>query len=141
MRRGRVEGDEVCEIVGLGPIPVSVAREVLGDAILKLVITKGVDVANVTHLGRSVTVAQQVALWWQAPECTRLGCTRTQRLENDHRHEWAKTKHTRLDESDPLCGHDHDLKTHHGWALVEGTGKRPLVPPDDPRHPKNKPKK
>lgn len=26
-----------------------------------------------------------------------------------------------------------------GWALVEGTGKRPLVPPDDPRHPHNRP--
>ena len=51
--RGAVEGDEICEIAGLGPIPVSVARELLGDAILKLVITKGVDVANVTHLGRS----------------------------------------------------------------------------------------
>ena len=72
--------------------------------------------------------------------CTREDCTRTQRLENDHREDWAKTKHTRLDESDPLCGHDHDLKTHHGWALIEGTGKRPMVPPDDPRHPKNKPK-
>ena len=136
LRRGAVEGDEICEIAGLGPIPATVARELLGDAILKLVITKGVDVANVTHLGRSVTVAQQVALWWQSPMCTRAGCTRTQRLENDHREDWAKTKHTRLDESDPLCGHDHDLKTHHGWALVHGTGKRPMVPPDDPRHPK-----
>jgi hypothetical protein len=135
LRRGKVEGDEICEIAGLGPIPVTVARELLGDAVLKLVITKGVDVANVTHLGRSPTVAQQVALWWLAPECTRLGCTRTQRLENDHREDWAKTKHTRLDESDPLCGHDHDLKTHHGWALIDGNGKRPMVPPDDPRHP------
>ena len=44
LRRGSVEGDEVCEIVGLGPIPVSVARELLGDAVLKLVITKGIDV-------------------------------------------------------------------------------------------------
>ena len=83
--RGAIDGEETCEIAGLGPIPVRIARELLGDAILKLVITKGVDVANVTHLGRSVTVAQQVALWWQSPECTRLGCTRTQRLENDHR--------------------------------------------------------
>jgi hypothetical protein len=137
--RGSVAGDEVCEIVGLGPIPVSVAREKLGDAILKLVITKGVDVANVTHLGRGVTVAQQVALWWQAPGCTRSGCTRTYWLENDHREDWIKTKHTRLDETDPLCGHDHDLKTHKGWALVIGTGKRPMVPPHDPRHPKNRP--
>src|SRR4029077_15624156 len=139
MVRGWVEGDEVCEIVGLGPIPVSRARELLGDAILKLVITKGVDVANVTHLGRSVTVAQQVALLWQAPQCTRLGCTRTFRLENDHREDWIRTHHTRLDETERLCGYDHHLKTHMGWALVAGTGKRPMVPPNDPRHPKNRP--
>ena len=80
LRRGSVEGDEVCEIVGLGPIPVSVARKLLGDAILKLVITNGVDVMNVTHLGRSATVAQQVALWWQSPRLQGAGCTRTQRL-------------------------------------------------------------
>jgi hypothetical protein len=139
LRRGAVEGDEVCEIAGLGPIPVAVARGLLGDAIVKLVITKGVDVANVTHLGRSVTVAQQVALLWRAPECTRSGCTRTHRLENDHREDWIRTKHTRLDETDPLCGHDHDLKTYQGWALVAGTGKRAMVPPHDPRHPKHKP--
>ena len=29
----------------------------------------------------------------------------------------------------------HHQKTVHGWALVDGTGKRPMVPPDDPRHP------
>jgi hypothetical protein len=136
LRRGRVEGDEVCEIAGLGPIPVTVARELLGDAVLKLVITKGVDVANVTHLGRSPTVAQQVALWWQAPMCTAEGCTRTWRLENDHELGWKETERTRVDEVDPLCTHDHALKTNHGWSLVNGTGKRPFVPPDDPRHPK-----
>jgi hypothetical protein len=139
LTRGAVEGDETCEIAGLGPIPVSTARELLGDAILKLVITKGVDVANVTHLGRSVTVAQQIALWWQARICTRIDCTRTERLENDHREEWAKTKHTRLDEIDQLCKSDHWLKTHKGWALVVGKGRRAFVPPDDPRHPKCRP--
>jgi len=139
LRRGWVEGDEVCEIVGLGPIPVSVGRDLLGDAILKLVITKGVDVANVTHLGRSATVAQQVALWLKSAACTVLGCTRTQRLQNDHRYEWAKTKRTRLDELDPLCKHHHDLKTRNNWALIEGEGPRPMVRPDDPRHPTYRP--
>ena len=137
--RGAVDGEETCEIAGLGPIPVRIARELLGAAILKLVITKGVDVANVTHLGRSPTVAQQVALWWRSPDCTRLGCTRTQRLENDHNPEWSKTHHTRLEETDPLCAHDHDLKTYEGWLLVEGTGKRAMVPPGDPGHPKYRP--
>jgi hypothetical protein len=136
LQRGAVEGDEVCEIVGLGPIPVRVARELLGDAVLKLVITKGVDVANVTHLGRSPTVAPQVALWRRSPDCTNLGCARSRRLENDHRDDWARTHQTRVDGLDPLCSHDHDLKTYFGWALMAGTGKRPLVPPDDPRHPK-----
>jgi hypothetical protein len=133
--RGSVEDDEVCEIAGLGPIPVSTARELLGDAILKLVITKGVDVVNVTHLGRSATVAQQVALWWRDPLCTREGCGRAYRLEIDHREDWAKTHHTRVDEADRLCAADHDLKTRHGWALVDGVGRRPMVPPDHPFHP------
>jgi hypothetical protein len=138
--RGGVEGDEVCEIAGLGPIPVRVARDLLGDAVVKLVVTKGVDVLNVTHLGRGPTVAQKIALWWRTPQCTSLDCTRVQRIEFDHREEWRKTRHTRLDEGDGLCGHCHDLKTRLGWALVAGDGQRPLVPPDDPRHPKNKPK-
>ena len=140
MQRGHVEGDEVCEIAGLGPIPVRVAKDLLGEAVLKLVITKGVDVANVTHLGRAPTIAQKAALWWRSTECDALGCTRTQRLQTDHDTGWTKTHATRLDDSNRLCDHHHDLKTYFGWALVEGTGKREMVPPGDPRHPKNKPK-
>ena len=45
-------------------------------------------------------------------------------VQIDHREPWAKTKHTRLDELDPLCPHDHDLKTNQGWSLVEGPGRR-----------------
>jgi len=137
--RGWTEGEEVCEIAGVGPVPVSIARQLLGDAVLKLVITKGVDVLNVTHLGRAATVAQRTALLWTSPMCTRLGCNHTHRLEIDHRIPWAETKHTRLEELDPLCGHDHWLKTHCGWELVEGAGRREMVPPDDPRHPRNRP--
>ena len=65
---------------------------------------------------------------------------RSYRLEIDHHTGWAKTHTTTVKDSNRLCEHDHDLKTYYGWALVEGTGKRPMVPPDDPRHPKNKPK-
>jgi hypothetical protein len=138
--RGHQTGDETCEIAGLGPISVDAAREILGASILKLVITKGVDVVNVTHLGRGPNTAQKIALLWQSVACSRLDCNRKGRLEYDHKygHEFATTRHTRLDETDPLCDPDHDLKTYFGWALVEGTGKRPMVPPDDPRHPKNK---
>jgi hypothetical protein len=136
LRRGHVAGDELCEITGIGPIPVPVARDLLGDAILHLVITRGVDVAHVTHLGRGPTAAQKIALAWTSPGCTVQGCPRT-RIQYDHREDYARTRHTRLDELDPLCGHHHDLKTRHNWALVPGTGKRPIVAPTDPRHPRH----
>lgn len=44
---------------------------------------------------------------------------------------------TVLDLLDRLCSHHPDLKSLDGWALVDGTGTRPLVPPDDPRHPRH----
>ncbi|MBV8951002.1 MAG: hypothetical protein JOZ99_09010 [Actinobacteria bacterium] len=140
LTRGRVHDDEVCDIRGIGPIPVATARQLLGQSILKLVITKGTEVLNVTHLGRGPNTAQHIALLWSAPTCTVEGCCRT-RVENDHREPFAKTKHTRLDELDPLCQHHHDQKTNRRWELVHGVGKRAMVPPDDPRHPKNKPKR
>ena len=136
LRRGRVEGDELCEITGIGPIPVGTAKDLLGDAVLKLVLTNGVDVAHVTSLTRSPTQAQRYGLLWTSPTCTVEGCSRTI-VEYDHSHgaEFKDTKHTRLDETDPVCPGHHDLHTHQGWALVAGSGKRPMVPPDDPRHP------
>jgi hypothetical protein len=135
LQRGKVQGDELCEITGVGPIPVERARALLGEAVIKLVLTKGVDVLNVTALGRGPTAAQKVALAWTMPTCTVEGCSRTH-TEYDHRIDWAETHHTRLDETDPLCDGHHDKKTREGWALVEGKGKRPFVPPTDPRHPR-----
>ena len=134
LRRGRAIGGEMCEIAGVGPVSVSVARDVLGEAIVKLVITDGVDVLNVTHLGRGPTAAQKAALLWANPTCSVQGCNRS-RLEWDHRQPWAETHHTRLDELDGLCAFHHDLKTRLGYALVPGTGKRAFVASDDPRHP------
>jgi hypothetical protein len=135
---GAIDGEEMCEIVGLGPVPVRVARELLGESILKLVITKGVDVANVVHLGRGPTMAQRVALLWSKPKCANAACS-SMFVQIDHREPWVVTKHTLLSELDPLCPHDHKLKTNHGWSLVAGKGRRAFVPPDDPRHPRNRP--
>jgi hypothetical protein len=135
--RGRVEGDELSEIAGVGPIPVTTARDLLGDSIVKLVITNGIDVANVTHLGRGPTAAQRVALLWNSAGCVVHGCSRTIGIETDHRVPWADDRVTELANLDRLCGHHHDLKTRHGWALVPGAGKRLMVPPGDEHHPAN----
>lgn len=139
--RGWPIESEVCEIAGLGPVPVSVVRAMMasGDAFLAAVVTKGVDVANVVHLGRRPTAYQGTALDWLSPTCTTEGCNGSVRLETDHRIDWAKTKVTLLRWLERHCEHCHDKKTRLGWALVEGRGKRPMVPPDDPRHPAHAP--
>lgn len=138
--RGHVEGEELCEVTGLGPIPVETARRLLGDAVLKLIITKGDAVAHVTSLTRGPTQSMQYASLWTSPTCTVEGCSRTI-VEYDHRTgaEYKDTRHTRLDELDRVCHTHHDLHTLHGWALVAGAGKRPMVPPDDSRHPAHSP--
>jgi hypothetical protein len=135
--RGQVEGDELCDIAGVGAVPARVARDLLGDAILKLVITRGVDVVNVTNLGRGPTAAQRVALLWTSPWCTNSLCSHTLEIQCDHRKPWVAVHETTLDNLDRLCGPCHKRKTHEGWALVAGKGRRPLVPAGHPRHPDN----
>jgi len=100
-------------------------------------VTKGVDVVSVAHLGRRPTSFQATALDWLSPACTVTGCDVTARLETDHRVDWADSHLTLLEWLDRLCESHHDKKTYDGWALVAGTGKRPMVAPEDPRHPRH----
>ena len=52
LRTGVVGPNGICEIPGVGPIPVDRARELMGDALCELVITNGIDVTTITKLGR-----------------------------------------------------------------------------------------
>ena len=133
-----IEG-ELCEIAGIGPVPVSVVEAMIasGDAFLAAVVTKGRDVVNVAHLGRKATVYQYSALQWRSPTCSVEGCNSSFGVQVDHREDWVKTKITLLGLLDPLCTPHHRMKTHEGWRLVTGYGKRAFVGPHDPRHPKN----
>jgi hypothetical protein len=112
-----------------------VVRDWMTDAFLAAVVRDGTEITAVTHLGRQPTARQRTALQARGIRCTRTGCGRTDGLELDHRIDWHKTRHTRVDELDWLCSFDHALKTLYRWALVPGVGQRDLVPPDDPRHP------
>jgi hypothetical protein len=134
---GQVGSGETCEIAGYGPVAVSAIRDLIdtGDPFLAAVVTKGHKVVGVAHLGRRANASQQSALEWLYPTCAAEGCSSLAWLENDHRVDWATSHRTVLDLLDRLCTHHHDLKSLAGWALVEGHGKRPLVPPEDPRHP------
>jgi hypothetical protein len=132
-----IEG-ELCEIVGYGPVPVSVVEGFMANdnAFLVGLMTKSHQLVGVHHYGRRPNAHQQSALDFLYPCCAVAGCPARAALQYDHREDWSTTKITSFDLLDRLCVHHHGLKTRRGWALVEGTGKRAFVPPDDPRHPR-----
>ena len=139
--RGHTIAGETCDVAGLGPISVESAKDLMGDAFLAAVVLKGRDVVNVAHLGRGPNAFQRTALEAAGTGCTNIGCNRTVNIQIDHRTPVATDPVTKLDNLDPLCsgnGGCHDLKTHHGHELEPGTGRRRLLPPDHPDHPRNR---
>ena len=104
---------------------------------MKAIVTEGKKVLGVVHMRRRPNYYQKSALDWLFSTCAANGCgTRACSLETDLREEWARTHITMLEMLDRLCRYHHRLKTTKGWALIEGSGKRDFVPPEDPRHPR-----
>jgi len=132
LRRGRLTEGEVCEIPGIGPVPLAVAREMIGDAFLKLVVTNGIDVQHVCHIGRHISAATETALQERDPVCVVPGCDAGGFLERDHwKEEFARGGPTDLPNLCSLCTHHHFLKTHKGFKLSGGPGRWRWIPPSD----------
>jgi hypothetical protein len=113
LQRGSLEAGETCEIPGVGPIPVAVARQVFGDALLRVVIRDGVDVKTVVHTGRTANAVQETAVLARSGgRCERPRCDLVI-SEIDHITGYTKTKTTTLDDLAGLCGTCHDRKTRH----------------------------
>lgn len=148
LNRGRVEGDETCEIAGVGPVSVSAIRALLADAFLAIVIRDGVDILNVTHLGRRVTATQRTALEARSGGACEV-CGSRYLLDIDHNEGWTLTHDTRLDDLSWFCWHCHGTKTRHDlrvegpvgarWFVDRKTGERWKPPPDEPGDPRPPP--
>ena len=120
--RGHTEAGEVCDIAGIGPIPVATARALANDGVLKVVVTKGVDVVAVAHAGRTIPAHLRTALEARDPRCVIPGCDVRDRLEIDHLLAFAEGGPTSLDNLARICHRHHYLKTHQGWVLGGGPG-------------------
>ena len=131
LNRGNVESGETCEIAGVGPVSVSAVRALLSDAFLAVVFKKGVDVLNVTHLGRQVTAAQRTAIEARGGCCERCGSTFL--LDLDHNVGWTLTHDTCIDDLTHACWHCHDLKTRHKLRFAGPPGNKELVNLDGTR--------
>jgi hypothetical protein len=132
LRRGAAEGEERCEIRGVGPISVGAARRLLTQSVLDIVIAKGVDVMNVTLAGRRIPQEFLSALWATHDSCADQLCDVTAGLEKEHVKDYAKTKVTRLADLQLLCRRQHRQKTNGGFEVEGSFGQRRLIPPERP---------
>ena len=133
LMRGHVEAGEICEIPGIGPIPVDVARRLAADSILSVLVTDGVDVTAVAHSGRTIPAALRRALVERDQTCVVPGCETRERLEIDHLRPFAEGGTTSLANLVRLCRWHHYLKTHQRHRLERtGQGWR-WISPDDSR--------
>jgi Domain of unknown function (DUF222) len=122
LRRGYREKGERCEIPGVGAVPVSVARRVLGDSFLELVITDGIEVSTVVTNTRTIKRALLVALEERDfLKCCVPGCDQTINLQYDHYlKDFAKGGLTCEANLLTYCSWHHQEKTK-GNFVAEGT--------------------
>jgi len=134
--RGSVELGERCEIVGVGPIPVPLARSMLTDSFLKFLVMDGEEIHSVSHMGRTINARLRTAIAYRdQARCVVPGCGARHRLEFDHVNPVNNLGATELDNLALLCHFHHHLKTNEAWELIREEGAdrdRPVwrfVPP------------
>jgi hypothetical protein len=109
----------VCEIPGVGPVPVAHAERVLSHGLLQLVITDGVDVQTVISNTRHVPTALKIAIAERDQTCKVRGCDATHRLERHHTLEFEHSHRTTYRELGNLCPRHHDLVTYRDHAIED----------------------
>ena len=123
LKRGRTEDGELCEIAGVGPIPVATATEYLGEAFLKLLVVDGVDVRTVAHMGRAIPAPLRTAIEERDRVCQVPTCDVTLGLEIDHIKPFAEGGAASLENLVRLCKRHHLQKTHDGYRLEKLAGE------------------
>ena len=118
--RGHTEPGEICEITGVGALPVAMSQ-LLDDAFLKILLFDGTDIRAVAHPGRVVRARMRTAIEDRFPECGIAGCPVTEHLEIDHNQPVEAGGPTAVWNLSRLCGHHHRHKHLHDLRLT-GTG-------------------
>jgi hypothetical protein len=134
--RGALADGEICEIRGVGPVPLEVARSLAADSILRVLVTKGGQPMAVTPGVRTIPRALRLLLEARDRACVVPGCDVTLGRQVDHRRPFAQLGPTDLENCGMLCKRHHDMKTYLGWALARADdGSWTFSAPDDYRDP------
>jgi hypothetical protein len=137
LRRGSVGQGERCEIPGVGPVGVAHAHDLLGQALVELLIAKGTDVTTVYSAGRHVPRRVRSALLLRDPRCVVPHCDARLGLENDHWvTDFAQGGLTALDNLARVCRRHHLDRTHRGFELHRTPDGWVWTAPEHPTTPK-----
>jgi hypothetical protein len=131
LKRGELEGDEVCEIPGVGPVSLATARSVLGDAFVKIVIRDGTDIRSVCHPGRTVPAHLETAVKERDLACAVPRCDNDFLLDIHHIVAVTDGGPTCLSNLVRICKWHHALITYEGWKLLGQPGDWAWHPPPD----------
>jgi hypothetical protein len=131
---GKSEPGDICEIPGVGPVPVSHARQVLSHGLLELVLHDGKDVHTIVTRTRHVPEALRIAIEERDQTCKVRGCDCTDHLQRHHVEEYAQHHITSYKVLGRVCPEHHDLITHRRYTIeVHDDGTWSLHPPDEQR--------
>jgi hypothetical protein len=134
--RNALADGEVCEIAGIGPVPLEVAQTLAADSLLRVLVTKGGQPMTVTPGVRTVPRALRLLLEARDRTCVVPGCDVSRGLQVDHRKPFAQLGPTDLENCALLCKLHHDMKTYLGYRLERhADGSWTFPPPVDYRDP------
>jgi hypothetical protein len=133
LKRGTTSTGEICEIEGIGPVPVESAVELLGEASLEFIVKEGRDVRTVTKASRDIAQKTLSALFVRDRTCVVPGCGKRLGLQADHCYrDYADDGPSELENLALLCPAHHDMKTHGGWKLSRHDDAWQWIPPARP---------
>jgi hypothetical protein len=133
--QGYAKPGQRCEIPGIGPIPVTLARRMLAGGSVRTLPNDPALLPEYESTERSYPAWMLDWLKVRYPVCGQPGCDRDAHLQNDHVVALADGGTTTIWNLWRLCWHHHDLKTNRGWTVVGEPHSWELVPPTGPDPP------
>lgn len=125
LTRGHTMSGEICEVPGVGPLPVSAVKQWMeqGDACITALLVDGEDIRKVVKVGsRHIPARLKAALVERDSSCVVPGCGQTLDLQIDHVIPVHRGGPTTLYNLARLCSWHHYLKTTFGYVLKRRLG-------------------
>jgi hypothetical protein len=112
------------------PVGPAIATMEAAGLLLRILVTRGVEVVAVAHGGRTVPASLRAALEYRDPKCIVPHCPVRRGLQIDHRVPWAEGGPTTLANLARLCRWHHYQKSHLGYTYRGGPGAWEWIPPE-----------